>query len=437
MKYTNVSMPLPGPKSKAILDEWKKYENKTGFQAPVAISKAEGAMLIDADDNRFIDWTSGVLVTNIGHCHPKLVEAVQKASADMMNVYEYGNHYRMEAAKRLSEAAPDHLKQVFFLSTGGEATDSAVRIMKRATGKYEILSFYGGFHGRIQSMASVGGMSKTKKNFGPSMPGVLRAPFPYCYRCPFNSDPEHCGHMCLEFVDEMIRANSTGSLAGCIVEPYLGTAGFIIPPKGYMPALEKLLREHDMLFTLDEVQASYGRTGTMWALEHENLTPDIVTVGKGIGSGMSVSAVLMRPEVIDKALEPGEIGSTYGGNPVSCAAVTAVLDVMQQEKIIDNVNRISPIFEKRLNEMKEKCAHLGDVRGMGLVWGLELVEDKAGKIPAPALAKKLVGLCAQNGLLIGIVGTFGNVIRVAPPLVINEEQAYESLEIMERSLMML
>jgi len=429
---------IPGTKSKALINKWKKYEaDKMGYQAQIAVDHGKGVLLFDVDGNSFIDYTSGVLVTNLGHCHPKLVRAVQKATERMLNVYEYCNEYRVNASETLVKAAPDHLDRCFFLSTGSEATDSAMRIMKRASGKYEIITFYGGFHGRTQSTASAGGIFKTKKGFGPATPGIIRVPYPYCYRCPFKSSPEKCGFLCLEFLDEAVRANSTDSLAGLIIEPYLGTAGFIFPPEGYMPELEKWIRQKKLLFTLDEVQSSFGRMGHMWAMEHECLTPDIVSVGKGLGGGVPVSALLMRSELIDKALGKGELGSTFGGNPVSCAAVIEVLKIMKEDKIIVNVRKIEKIFKEKLFDLLEMAKYIGDIRGRGLVWGVELVEDKSTKKPATKLVKKLITKCAENGLLIGSVGIFGSVIRIAPPLVINEEQALESLDIFKKCIMTL
>lgn len=435
MKYANVTTSIPGPRSKACIGQWKAYEaDKTGYQAQIAVDHGEGAMLYDIDGNAFIDWTSGVLVTNIGHCHPILVKAVQEAAARMMNVYEYCNPYRADAAKDFVSIAPKHLNKCFFLSTGSEATDSAARIMKRATGNFEIVSFYGGFHGRTLSAASMGGLKKTKLSMGPMVPGSIRVPFPYCYRCPFHAKKETCGMLCLDYLDDVIQANSTSSLAGLIVEPYLGTAGFIFPPTGYLQKLEQWARSRGMLFTLDEVQSSYGRTGTMWSSEREGVTPDIITVGKGMGSGISVSALLMRSDVVDKAMGKGELGSTYGGNPVSCAAVSAVIKVFKEEDIIAKSKVTSKVFASRLPELVDKSPYVGDVRGTGMVWGIELVEDKVSKTPAPKLVVRLIDLCAANGLLIGGVGVYGNVIRVAPPLVMNEEQANESIDIMEKCL---
>lgn len=438
MKYANVTTAIPGPASQKILEQWKKYEaDKTGYQAQIAVDQADGVVIRDADGNTFLDWTSGVLVTNIGHCHPTLVKAVTEAAGRMMNVYEYANPYRAQAAEDLVTAAPAHLDKCFFLSTGSEATDSAARIMRRATDRYEIISFYGGFHGRTLSTAAMGGLKKVKKGMGPLMSGVIRVPYPYCYRCPFHANPECCGKLCLEFADDVVQANSCGSIAGLIIEPYLGTAGFVFPPEGYLPALEQWARERGILFTVDEVQASYGRTGTMWACEHENLTPDLMTVGKGVGGGMSVSALLMRGELVDQALGKGELGSTYGGNPVSCAAVSAVLKVFREEKILEHVQEVAPIFAQRLPKLLECSPHVGDVRGRGLVWGIELVADRQSKEPAPELAKQLIDLCAEHGLLVGSVGMYGNVIRVAPPLVIQADQAHESIDIMEKCLRLL
>jgi 4-aminobutyrate aminotransferase/(S)-3-amino-2-methylpropionate transaminase len=233
-----------------------------------------------------------------------------------------------------------------------------------------------------------------------------------------------------------VRANSTGSLAGVLVEAYLGAGGFIFAPPGWFPRLEQWIRERGLLFALDEVQSSFGRTGKLFAMEWENLTPDLVCLGKGIGSGIPTSAIAARSEVIG-VLGSGEMSSTMGGNPVSCAAVIAVIEIMQREQLAQNSLHMGAMMKARLLQMQESCPYIGDVRGRGLVMGVELVKDKATKEPAPDLTRKLIGLAAQNGLLIGSVGIFGNVIRVAPPLVISEAEAHESLDIFEKSLALL
>jgi 4-aminobutyrate aminotransferase-like enzyme len=230
-----------------------------------------------------------------------------------------------------------------------------------------------------------------------------------------------------------LAANSTGSLAGAILEPYQGAGGFIFPPHGWLKKLEEWLRERGMLFTLDEVQSGYGRTGTMWALEHEHLRPDIVTIGKAIGCGVPVSAVAATADVFS-CLGQGEMSSTLGGNPVASAAVCAVLDIYERESLVENSAKMGAYMKKRLQEMAAKCPYLGDVRGMGLVMGMEFVKDKTTKEPAPELIKPLIVDCANHGLLIGSVGMYGNVMRVAPPLVIKRAEADESLAIMEGAL---
>jgi len=433
-RITRVSGQLPGPHSQALFERWEKAEAQcTGYQAPVVWDHASGCVVTDVDGNVFLDWTSGVLVTNVGHCHPDLVKAIQASAARLLNNYECLNEPRVEAAEKLVSVMPGHLDKCFFLSTGSETTEGAIRIMKRKTGKFEIVSFYGGFHGRTSAAASAGGMAGPKKGYGPALPGVIRVPFPYCYRCPFKAQPETCDMLCLDYLDDAVRANSTGSLAGVIVEAYLGAAGFIFAPDGWFPRLEQWLRAKGLLFTLDEVQSSFGRTGKFFAMEWESLQPDLVCIGKGIGSGYPVAAIGARGDVIS-ALGRGEMSSTHGGNPGAGAAVSAVIDIMQREKLADNALRMGAIMKARLLQIQEKCPYIGDVRGKGLVMGVELVKDKRSKEPAPDLTRKLIDRAAQNGLLIGSVGIFGSVIRVAPPLVITEAEAHESLDLFEKAL---
>ncbi|HOS44460.1 MAG TPA: aspartate aminotransferase family protein, partial [Armatimonadota bacterium] len=343
------------------------------------------------------------------------------------------NEPRVIAAEKLVSVTPPHLDRCFFLSTGAETTEGALRIMKRKTGNYEIVSFHGAFHGRTAAAAAAGGLVGPKKQYGPTIPGAIRAPFPYCYRCPFNAKPDSCGMLCFDLLDDTVRANTTGSLAGVIVEPYQGAAGFIFPPEGWLTRLEAWARAGGMLFTLDEVQSSFGRTGKFFAMEWEGLTPDLVCIGKGIGSGAPASAIVARSEVIG-ALARGEMSSTLGGNPLASAAVSAVIEIMLKEKLADNALRMGEMMLARLKEIQERCPYVGDVRGKGLVIGVELVKDKATKEPAPDLTRKLIDVAAQHGLLIGSVGIFGNVVRVAPPLVISEAEAMESLELFARAL---
>lgn len=435
MAITQVTGPLPGPKSKELLARWHQYEaDVCGFQAPVVWDRAAGCVVTDVDGNRFLDWTSGVLVTNVGHCHPKLVQAAQEASGKLLNNYECPNVYRIKAAERLVKALPPHLDRCFFLSTGSECTEGASRLMKRRSGKFEILSFEGGFHGRTSAAAAMGGMAGPKKHYGPTLPGTIRLPYPNPYRDPYGwcDDGPHFRRY-FDHIESLIMANSTGSLAGAIVEPYQGAAGFIFPPDGWLTKLQEWLRAHDLLFTLDEVQSSYGRTGRMWALEHEGLTPDIITIGKGIGSGVAASAIAGTQDVFS-CLSNGEMSSTLGGNPVASAAVIAVLEIMEEEELPARSARLGEYLRPKLEALQASCPYLGDVRGMGLVFGLEFVRDKESREPAKELIPQVIRRCAEHGLLVGSVGVFGNVIRVAPPLVISEEELDESVECLAAAL---
>ncbi len=435
MGITNVKHSLPGPKSRELLEKWNKYEaDVVGYQAPLVWESAKGCVVSDVDGNTFIDWTSGVLVTNVGHCHPHLLQAARNASEDLLNNYECANTYRIEAAEKLVRALPKHLDKCFFLTTGSEAIEASLRLMKRKTGNFEIISFGGGFHGRTPGAASVGGLAGPKKKYGPVIPGVIRAQFPNPYRDPLgfcDDGPDFRKYF--DYLDFTVNTDSTGSLAGVVVEPYQGASGFIFPPKGWLKKLRQWARDKNLLFTLDEVQASYGRTGRMWAMEHEDLLPDIVVFGKGIGSGIPVSAVCSTSEIFS-CLKKGEMSSTLGGNPVASAGVVAVLEIFEKENLVGNSAKMGEYIKNGLEAIAQKCPYLGDVRGMGLVMGMEFVKDKATKEPAPELIKPIINNCANNGLLVGSVGMYGNVIRVAPPLTINKQEADESLAIMEKVL---
>ncbi|MCX6577187.1 MAG: aspartate aminotransferase family protein [Candidatus Aminicenantes bacterium] len=423
-----------GPKTQAFLEISNKYEPACmNWQAPVVWDHAQGAEIWDVDGRHYIDWTSGVLVANVGHAHPHLAEAISRQAQRLLNTFDFPTPERLHLARKVIETTPPHLDKVFFVTTGGEAVDAAMRMAKRATGKYEILAFWGGFHGRSFGPMSLTGLPKIKKNFGPLLPGTILAPYPYCYRCPFDKAHPDCCLFCLDFMDKVVNVESAGSLAGLIVEPYQGTSGFVFPPKGYLKKLEAWARQRQILFVLDEVQSSFGRTGKMWALEHEGLEPDILVLGKGIGSGMPISAVVARGEILS-ALERGEMSSTTGGNPLSCAASLAVFEIIEKEKLVEKAASNGAFLKEKLLELKDKHKMIGDVRGMGLVYGIEYVKDRTSKEPAPDLVREIVLKCVENGLMVGKLGIHGNVMRVAPPLVITPELVDESVAILGRVL---
>ena len=426
---------VPGPKSAELLAISKKYEPPCmADQVPVVWDHGEGVWVWDVDGNPYIDFTSGVLVTNLGHSHPHHVEAIQQQAPRLMNCYSFPTPERVELSERLVALFPDNLDQVFMLTTGAETTEAAIRIAKRYTGKHEILAFYGAFHGRTYGPISVAGSMKTKRQFGPQLPGSILAPFPYFYRDFYQTESEEeCGDRCIENLDRIVESTSTGDLGAVITEPYQGGAGFIFPPDGWLKKLEKWAHDRDLLFIVDEVQSGYARTGKMFAMEWDDLRPNMVCLGKGVGCGMPASALVGESEVF-ASMGTGEMSSTQGGNPLSSAAALAVLDVMEEEKLADNSLKVGTHMKARFEELKNKYEVLGDVRGRGLVMGLEFVKDKQSREPAPDVTLEVMLNGARHGLLLGRVGLHGNVVRIAPPLVVSEQEADVGIDIIDKVL---
>ncbi|MCY3765097.1 MAG: aspartate aminotransferase family protein [Gemmatimonadetes bacterium] len=426
---------IPGPGSAELLEVSREYEPPCmADQVPVVWDHGEGVWVWDVDGNRFLDFTSGVLVTNLGHSHPRHVERIREQAGRLMNCYSFPTPERVTLSKRLTDLLPDNIDQTFLLTTGAEATEAAIRIAKRFTGKHEVLSFYGGFHGRTYGPMSVAGSKNTRRAFGPQLPGGILAPFPYFYRDFYRSETEEeCAQRCLENLDRIIDSTSTGDLGAVITEPYQGGAGFIFPPAGWLKGLEAWARKRGLVFILDEVQSSFGRTGKLFALDWEDLQPNMVCLGKGIGSGMPASALAGESRIFE-CMGTGEMSSTCGGNPLASAASHAVLDAMEDERLPENAQRVGAYMIARFQAMKAKYPVLGDVRGQGLVIGLEFVLDPENKTPAPELTSDLLLRAGEYGLLLGKVGLYGNVVRIAPPLVISEREAGLGIDILDRAL---
>jgi len=317
------------------------------------------------------------------------------------------------------------------VTTGTDATEAAMRMARRASDGFEILAFHNAFHGRTYGAASAGGSMGVKKGFGPMVPGFLHAPFPYCYRCPFGRCQSECGMFCMEYLDYVISKESCGELCAVITEPYQGGGGSITPPPGYFEALDKWCKDKGLIFIFDEVQSSFGRTGKMFAFEHFDIKPDLVTLGKGLGSGVPCSGVMGTSAIMD-ILPPGSMGSTNGGNPLSSRAALTAISIMEEENLVANSANMGELFKARFEKIQAKHEQLGDIRGMGLVWGLELVKDAESKTPDPELTRRTINNAFQMGLcVIAPIGVHKNVVRVAPPLVISEAEANESLDIFE------
>lgn len=425
---------IPGPNSEAILNQAKINEPKSmADQVPVVWDHAEGVWITDVDGNNFLDFTSGVLVTNVGHSHPKHVKAIKDQASRLMNCYSFPTPERVKLSSGLVDILPENIDKVFLLNTGSEATEAAIRIAKRYSGKHEILAFSGAFHGRTYGAMSVSGNISTRRKFGPAVPGGIIAPYGNCFRCIYDKKFPECDYHCIKMLDRLIETNSSGDLGSVIVEPYQGSAGFIFPPKGWLKELEKWASERKLLLIIDEVQASFGRTGKFFAVEWEDIKPQMICLGKGLGSGIPTSAVGGESKVFE-CMAPGELSSTNGGSPISSAASLAVLEIMKEENLAENARVVGKYLLERLNELWKKYEFIGDVRGMGLVIGMEFVNNKKENKPAAETCKKIIARCAELGLMLGRVGMYGNVIRVAPPLIIKKEECDIAVDIFDRAM---
>jgi 4-aminobutyrate aminotransferase / (S)-3-amino-2-methylpropionate transaminase / 5-aminovalerate transaminase len=436
MTVPNVRTSIPGPKSRAFLDMSVRYEPRSmSEQVPVVWDHADGSVITDVDGNTFIDFTSGVLVTNIGHSHPAHVKAVQEQAAQLMNCYDFVSPARALLAQKLVEITPPSLDRAFILSTGAEAVEAAIKMARRYTGRHEIIAFHGAFHGRTYGAMAAGGKSGVKAGFGPQLPGFLHASFPYCYRCPHGSTPERCKLHGTEALDRLLDTESVDDVAALITEPYQGGAGSIMPPQGWLKKVFDWCQSRGILFILDEVQSSFGRTGRMFAFEREGFVPNLITLGKGIGCGVPISAVVGESRILD-ALAPGSLGSTNGGNPLCCSAALAAIEVIQNENLPERADRLGIKIAERFRGRPSKARILGDVRGYGMVWGLEIVRSKLTKEPAADLTRQIVDAACKRGLmLIAPIGFHGNVIRLAPPLTIPEDLLMTGLDILDDVLL--
>jgi 4-aminobutyrate aminotransferase len=418
------------------LEKFKEYVI-TEFLAEVGepvIERGHGAVLVGRDGREYIDAFAGIAVANAGHANPEIVEAARSQMEKLIHCGTYLHPHAPAAdlAEMLSLIAPGRLKKSFFGNSGAEANEAAIRLAKQHTGRTEFISLWGSFHGRTLATLSLSGMAGRKRGGGPYMPGVAFAPAPYCYRCPFALTPERCGFACAEAVEEIIRCATSGDVAAMIVEPVQGEGGIIVPPKGYFAALAAILEEHDILLIVDEVQTGFCRTGSFFAIEQEGVEPDLMTLGKGIAGGFPLSAMMTRPEIA-AAFKPGDHLSTFGGNPVCCAAALAAIEFYRREEIADRSRDKGAWLLGELQERLEGDARVGDIRGRGLMIGVELVSDRE-KTPAADLAKSVRAACVEKGLLVGVGGLFGSVLRIQPPLVIEDAQLEAVADILHGAL---
>lgn len=423
------------------MDTFEKYRQfvTTSFVAsiePIAVERAEGATVIGGDGKRYLDCFAGIAVTNAGHRHPKVIAAAKEQLDKVVHAGTYIYHVPVVAdlAERLAEITPGRLQKTFFGNSGAEGIETAMRLAKAFTGRSEFISLTHSFHGRTVGTLSVTGNQARKKRGGPYLPGVAFAPAPYVYRNPFGTDdPDEVGRRCAEMVDWAMRYQTSGDVAAFIAEPVMGEGGIIVPPANYFRQVKEVLDRYGILFIADEVQSGFGRTGKLFAVEHFGVEPDILVMAKGIADGFPLSATIARAEIAD-SFQPGEHLSTFGGNPVSCAAALANIDVMLEEDLPGQAAAKGQQVMAQLREMASDHDLIGDVRGLGLMIGAELVSDRRTREPASKQASALRAYCREQGVLIGVGGQAGNVLRLQPPLTISESELEHALEVVGQGL---
>ncbi|MEM2018485.1 MAG: aspartate aminotransferase family protein [Zestosphaera sp.] len=424
------------------LDLRNKYVMKgAAIYHPITIERGQNALLYDINGREYLDFTCGIGVTSLGHANPELIKVAEEQLRKLWHICFMVANYKpyVELAERLAKIAPGTSeKQVLLQNSGSEATENAIKIARQVTGKTVVVSYENSFHGRGTygfALAATGKYKPYKVGLEPMMPGVEFVPYPYCYRCPFRHEYPHCSLACLDYIRKwFIYARIPPErIAAFIMEMIQGEGGFVVPPTDYVKELRKFLDENGILLIDDEVQSGWARTGKMWAVEHFGIEPDIMITAKAIANGLPLSAIIGKKEIMEKTYT-GSFGGTYGGNPVSCAVALKVIEIIQRDKLVERAERLGQIMKKRLEEMHEKYELIGDVRGLGMMLAIELVKDRKTKEPAIEEASKVINKAREKGLLLLRAGLVLNVVRLHPPLTIEEELLNRGLDILEESL---
>ena len=426
----------PGPRSMRIVEQEQQHMSpglqSIALYSGLAMAQGTGCTLIDEDGKRYLDFVAGIGVGSVGHCHPHYVEAL-KQQAERLTFSSFTTEVRAKFLTLLASVTPKGLSRIQMFSGGAEAVEAAFRLAKSATRKFEFIGFWGGFHGKTGGVLGLLG-DDFKKELGPFMPGLYSAPYGHCYRCPWKLTFPSCGMACAEHLRQVIRYQTQGEIAAIIVEPVQGTAGNVVPPPGFLQAVQDIAKEHGALLIADEMQTGFGRTGSMWGCDHERLVPDVMTVGKGIAGGFPLSALISTDELTSRKpfANPSGSSSSYGGNPLASAAGLATLEIIIKDDLVKNAERVGNVMMARLRSMQDRYRCIGDVRGRGLMLGLELVRNRESKEPLPKdVTRALFQECLRRGL---VAMCYSPIIRISPPLVISDDQALQGLELLDEAL---
>jgi 4-aminobutyrate aminotransferase len=435
--YPELVTPPPGPRARAVIErDARTMSQNYRKDYPLVVESAAGPVVVDVDGNRYLDFAAGIAVAATGHCHPEVVAAIQRQAERFLHMCATDFYYEnvVALAEGLARRAPGPGPwRVFFANSGAEVVEAAVKLARLRTGRQKIVAFYGAFHGRTYGALSLTASKPVqRRGYAPLLPEVLHTHYAYCYRCPVNRHPDTCRVECLDLLTETIFSTTTDpeEIAAVIVEPVQGEGGYVVPHQGFLPRLREVTRQHGILLIADEVQCGMGRTGRMFASEHFSLEPDIITLAKGIASGMPLGALLARDDVMK--WDSGGHGSTFGGNPVSVAASLATLRLLE-EGLIANAERVGGVLMGALRDRLGRHAVVGDVRGLGLMIGVEIVRDRFRREPAPELRERILEEAFRRGLL--LLGCGRSTIRLAPPLVVDEEDAAIAARILEEAVL--
>ncbi|MGN9782098.1 4-aminobutyrate--2-oxoglutarate transaminase [Nonomuraea sp. ZG12] len=427
---------IPGPKSQELLARKQAaVPPGIGVTLPVFVTRAGGGVVQDVDGNSLIDFGSGIAVTNVGNAAPKVVERVQRQVAEFTHTCFMVTPFEsyVEVCEKLNELTPgDHEKRTVLLNSGAEAVENAVKIARHATGRQAVVVFEHGYHGRtLLTMTLTAKNMPYKQGFGPYAPEVYRVPLAYPFRWP--TGPENCAEEAsAQAIDMITKQIGAENVAAVVIEPISGEGGFIEPAKGFLPRIADFCRAHGIVFVADEVQTGFARTGDLFACEDEGVVPDLICTAKGIAGGLPLAAVTGRAELMDR-VHVGGLGGTYGGNPLACEAALGVLETLAEQDLVAKARRIGEIMLPRLHALRERFDVIGDVRGRGAMIAIELVMP-GSKEPNPAAVQEIVKRCHAEGLLVLTAGTYGNVLRFLPPLVIGEPLLEEGLGILEKAI---
>jgi 4-aminobutyrate aminotransferase len=420
-------------------DTIQKYKDyvMTGFLksvAPIVIDHASGVTVWDDQGREYLDCFSGISVVNAGHNHPRVIAAAKEQMDKLVHCSSYLYHVKPVAdlAEKIAAIAPHGLTKTFFGNGGAEAIEGAMKLARLYSGKHEFIALHASFHGRTWGTLSITGNQGRKKRGGPYAPGIAFAPAPYAYRSLWPDDPERCAQHCAKCLDDVIRFETSGDVAAFIAEPVMGEGGILVPATNYFREIKKVLDQHGILFIADEVQSGFGRTGKMFSIEHYGVVPDILVTAKGIADGFPLSAFTTRPEIA-AAFKPGDHLSTFGGNPISCAAGLANIEVMLEEKLPAKAAETGEYARQNLRELQKRNPLIGEVRGQGLMIGVELVRDEK-LTSANSEAEALRDSMLRKGVLVGVGGVYGNVVRFQPPLIITKAQIDRAIEAFSSAL---